>query len=160
GNTNINLAFDPTAFKGKQILLTAGGGSAWAPGNFGWVDVPNNAGTADCAQGGKQDTDCVVALVNPFTQCVPTNQLGVNTGTGNATGPYDALNVRFDIYPNNDKIGPLTNVHTDPRTAPSANVTKGVCNVNGGKCNYSGNVTCPAPNGNGFSNSVGNMGNV
>src|SRR5262249_14226460 len=143
GNTNLNYPFS-SSFKGKQILLLAGGGSAWAPGNFGWVDVSGTGGNSICASGGNKDTECEIALVDPLSQCVPTNMISITTVTGTGVGMYDALNTRFDMYPNNDQIGPVNNAHTNANFAPSVNVTKGVCNTSGGNCDYStSQAKCP-----------------
>jgi hypothetical protein len=148
-NMDVNYPFDPTAYIGHQILLVGGGGSAWTPGNFGLVSVP--AGNPNCqSNNGKKETECEAAVVDPFTQCLPTNTIDIDPLPGNPQGLYDAINVRFDIYPNNNKIGnSITGASTNPLVAPSINMTKGICNVSGNSCNYGGQTTCPNPN-NGF----------
>jgi hypothetical protein len=148
-NANPNFPFNPAGKIGTQIIMRSGGGggAAWAPGEFGWIDAPDNAGSAKCAQGGHQDLGCVLGLVNPLTQCVNDSQIQVSTGQQNPTA--DGLNVRFDLYPgnpNNKRLGPATNVNTDLDFAPSANITKALCAVSGGACDYSNNnARCANP---------------
>jgi Putative Flp pilus-assembly TadE/G-like len=156
-NTDKNLAF--TANLGTQIIIRAGGeplggggsGGAWVPGDFGWLDITSDAGTTDCLQSGNngQDTGCVLGLVDPLLQCFDDNQIRVNSGQ--ATPTAEGLNVRFDIYPNNDKIGPASNVKSKAQFAPSVNVTKGICQFsNSDLCDYQGPAACPNPNGSDF----------
>src|SRR6266700_2038948 len=150
-NADTNYPYTPA--KGAQILIRAGGGAAWTPGAFGWVDVPDDAGIVACAQGGHQDSGCVLGLVNPLTQCFNDQKVNVSPGQANSTA--EGLNVRFDIYPNSDNLGPAHGVSTDSNFAPSVNVTKGVCNLKttGGNtvCDYKATTTCINPSSNGGS---------
>src|SRR6266700_2671151 len=134
-NADTNYPYTPA--KGAQILIRAGGGAAWTPGDFGWVDVPDDAGIVACAQGGHQDSGCVLGLVNPLTQCFNDQKVNVTPGQANPTA--EGLNVRFDIYPNSDNLGPAHGVSTDSNFAPSVNVTKGICTLTNGAnkvCDY------------------------
>jgi len=150
-NTDVNYPYTPVI--GQQILVRAGqGGGKWAPGDFGWLSIPNDAGASKCANGSgkKQDLGCVLGLVNPLTQCINNGDISVDPGQDTQTA--DGLNVRFDIYPTNKKLGPADKVDKDADFAPSVNVTKGICNITTDKktgvttCDYSGTFTCPATN--------------
>jgi Flp pilus assembly protein TadG len=84
GNTSFNVA----DFVGKGILAKEGGGGAWAPGNFGFLDVGSGA-SADSLRD-------VFGLVNTTHECVTVN--GVATAPGNMAAVSAAINTRFDIY--------------------------------------------------------------
>jgi hypothetical protein len=112
---------DFTPIIGQQILLkTQGSGAAWVPGDFGLLDTVNTAGADDCTGGlgGTNRIRCVLALVNPNSQCVGDR---VNVRPGQATSVHAGLNVRFDVWD-----PPLQTKQTDPDFAPAANVTKGL----------------------------------
>ncbi len=115
-----------TPLIGQQILMkTKGAGSQWAPGNFGFLEVPNNSGGGNCKNSPKQGGEsgsasflrCILALAQPNTQCVSGR---VNFRPGQAVSVHKGLNVRFDVYD-----PPLKNKKNDSAFAPSANVTKG-----------------------------------
>jgi hypothetical protein len=112
---------DFTPIIGQQILLkTQGSGSSWVPGDFGLLDSADTGGEDDCTGGlgGTNRIRCVLALVNPNTQCVGDR---VNIRPGQATSVHAGLNVRFDIWD-----PPLQTKQSDPAFAPAANVTKGM----------------------------------
>ena len=110
--TNVGANFDPTEFLGHQILVRQHGGpnTQWAPGNFGFLDVPgfgNGArGLADAL--GTSGAD----------RCFGTT---VETEPGQTNGARNALNTRFDLY-ENPFFG---NSENDPQFPPSDNVRKG-----------------------------------
>ena len=135
-NTDTNYPF--TAISGEQILMKAGGAGSWAPGDFGWLNPPANAGGSECGGGGSQQVECMLALVNPLTQCFDFTGVGMQPGS--ATSTANGLNVRFDIY--NASLG-TGQTSSDPNFAPSVNVAKGICKLSGSNCNYNGNAACP-----------------
>jgi hypothetical protein len=106
---------------GQQILAKAKGqgtsddpGSQWAPGDFGLLQAVESAGVPHCTGGGAQRIRCVMALVEPNTQCVGGT---VDIMPGQAVSVHDGLNVRFDIW--NSPLSPASHF------LPSVNVTKG-----------------------------------
>lgn len=117
---------------GKMILLRAGGnGSAWGPGDFGFLDPDglevDPAGP--CAGlNGAQLTVCLIGASGALTQCF--SQRGVDTEPGQKVGiENSAFNVRFDIY------GTMLNSKkNDPIYAPAPNVIKGWKPKGGGSC--------------------------
>lgn len=88
--------FDADALKGIGIQVTGHGNdrtgtqssnTAWAPGDFGFLDI-----------GSGQNSDLVYALAS---QNLTFSCFQPSTGqvtTGNPQGIYDAVNTRFDIY--------------------------------------------------------------
>lgn len=104
---------------GQQILLkTKGGGAAWSPGDFGFLDPAAGAGGGLCGNpSGASFLRCILGLVEPNTQCVSTE---VDIKPGQSVSVHVGFNMRFDIY-----NPPLSNKKNDPNFAPSANVTKG-----------------------------------
>ena len=114
-----NKEFTPII--GQQVLLKAQGASSdWAPGDFGLLDIVGTAGEGECTGGlsGTNRIRCVMALINPNSQCVGGR---VNIRPGQAMSVHAGLNVRFDIWD-----PPLQGKQTDPDFAPAANVTKGM----------------------------------
>ncbi len=110
-----------TPILGQQILLkTQGSGAAWVPGDFGLLDTVGSAGEGECTGGlgGTNRIRCVMALINPNSQCVGGR---VNVRPGAAVAVHAGLNVRFDIWD-----PPLQNKRNDPAFAPAANVAKGM----------------------------------
>jgi Flp pilus assembly protein TadG len=81
---------------GIELVSVGSGGGAWAPGNFGYLDV--NAGDSG---------NPLIALKkalgwdSPPGDCLP--ETGVSTKTGADTPVTEALNTRFDIF---DGTGP------------------------------------------------------
>ena len=142
GNLNTRFPFNPVI--GQQILMKASGGlgAQWGPGDFGLLQVPNDAGGV-CNGNGAGALTCILGLVNPLTQCIDDS---VDVKPGQAETTTNGFNVRFDEY-----NGSMNSKKNDPLFAPAANVTKGICNVNGGNCAYNGNNACnpnsPAPAG-------------
>lgn len=95
-NTNPNLDFNANAYAGVGLLAKGGGGSSWAPGNFGYVDTVPGPG------GGTPDLLKAFGWTSPAGNCVSqSGNTTVDTETGNHASVADALNTRFDIYNGN-----------------------------------------------------------
>jgi hypothetical protein len=141
GNTNTAYPYTPQI--GQQILLKATGNGFWGPGDFGLLAVPNDAGGV-CNGNGAGALNCVIGLVDPLTQCID-DEVTVKPGQAEVTST--GFNVRFDIYKGN-----MNSNEDNPLFAPSVNVTKGLCDLNGksGNCNSgcaNPNQLSPAPAG-------------
>jgi len=96
---------------GKGLKLEAGGGGAWAPGNYGYLDFGAGAHALEQALGANSDVE----------NCISSDQ--ISTKPGNTASATDALNTRFDIFENG-----LTN-YCDPSAgncSPSLNARKDV----------------------------------
>ena len=85
-----NLDFDIATYKGMGMRLVSGGGSQWAPGNFGYLqtDIGNGAGALELALGAN----------SPPGNCLSADK--VTTKPGVQTSVTDAINTRFDIFEN------------------------------------------------------------
>jgi len=83
-----NLTFDPDTYRGRGLKLEAGGGGAWAPGNYGYLDFGNGAPVVEQAMGSNTEN-------NP---CVAGDT--VQTKPGNTASAPTGINTRFDIYDN------------------------------------------------------------
>ena len=82
------LTFDPDTYRGRGLKLEAGGGGAWAPGNYGYLDFGSGAPAVEQALGSNVETDpCIDAAT-------------VQTKPGNTASAPTGLNTRFDIYDN------------------------------------------------------------
>ena len=117
---------------GNQILLrSGGGGAAWGPGNFGFLDVtslPVDA-TGPCSGlNGAQLYRCLVGAERGITGCIRTDA-GVDTQTGQRVGLAEAFNTRFDIF-----RGSLSGERTDPAYRPAPNTIQGTKPRGGGSC--------------------------
>jgi Flp pilus assembly protein TadG len=96
-------------FAGKGIALKGtGGGGAWAPGDFGFLDV--GAGASDLAK--------VMGWSTSTFECVDVNN--PSTETGGMTSVINEFNTRFDIYESGDSIG----CYGSSLCAPSKNSRK------------------------------------
>ena len=71
----------------------SGAVGAWAPGDFGFLDV---------GSGQNSELKKTLAFQNPGIPCLQT-ETG-NVSTGNPQGLYDAFNTRFDIYDLNGNV--------------------------------------------------------
>ena len=111
--TSTNKDFDAAAYKGIGIQLVegGGGGAAWAPGNFGYLQTGLGSGASVL--------EYALGANTPPGNCLATD--GVTTKPGESTSVTDAINTRFDIYENG-----LTNSCTGSTCAPSNNVRKDV----------------------------------
>jgi Flp pilus assembly protein TadG len=92
GNTNANYPFDGNALAGRGLrLITVGNGpSAWAPGNFGYLDVGSSTSNPNV------ELREALGWVTAPGDCSALD--GVQTRTGAGTPVTQALNTRFDIY--------------------------------------------------------------
>ncbi len=125
--------FPAADYYGRQIVVRqiGNGNQAWAPGNFGFLDVPgfgNGAGGLAAALG---------AAGSPI--CFSTE---VETEPGQNNGARNALNTRFGMY-QNPFFG---NADRDPRYPPAENVTKGYNTAPGSHCNNPELATAAQPN--------------
>jgi Flp pilus assembly protein TadG len=95
---NPSEASDPDAnfilgMRGRGMLVVQGGGGAWTPGNFGYLDT----GTGNGATGVRM----ALGWVSPPGNCISQNGVDtVDTEPGNMSNVPQALNTRFDIYDN------------------------------------------------------------
>jgi hypothetical protein len=96
---------DPAVLR-KQYRLDA---TMTSPGHFGYLVPPDGCNGASCLEQW-------IATVNPRTCYQKT---GVDLNTGQKTSVANGFNVRFDIYPGGNKLGPSATY------APSINVRKG-----------------------------------
>ncbi|MGR3662186.1 MAG: pilus assembly protein TadG-related protein [Paracoccaceae bacterium] len=115
---------------GDMMLLRSGGGNgtAWGPGNFGFIDLDAFQDTSGvCADEGGNKLACLIAAQNGITQCILKR--GFDTEPGQKEGITSAaFNVRFDIYQ-----AVLNGKKGNKDFAPAPNVIKGV-KPKGGSC--------------------------
>lgn len=89
--TPTNLDFDFVGLDGVGLrLVSVGGGSgSWAPGNFGYLDMPGlSSGAPGLREGlgwGTPPTDCIA-------------ESGLDTKPGATVTVTGAINTRFDVY--------------------------------------------------------------
>ena len=119
--TNPGDPFNWESMVGKQVLMKAkGNGSAWAPGDFGLLDLSGYETGGNCTGGGGSLIRCVLGLVDPGTQCVLQGG-EVDIKPGETIGPtHTGVNLRFDIWD-----PPFQSNTNDPAFAPARNVIKG-----------------------------------
>ena len=133
----------PPGFKadqeiGTMIHLRSGGsGSAWGPGNFGFLDP--EAGVGDTCEGltGANLYRCLVGAEMHVTQCV--SQRGVDMSPGQQVGLAEAFNVRFGIY-----RATMNGEKNNPNFSPAPNVISGVLPQNANSCNWGNPATSDA----------------
>lgn len=97
---------------GKGILLEAGGGGSWVPGNYGYLEGAGGNGANAIRDAIGRNGDADVCL---------SNDPGIETKTGNMANVPTWLNTRFDIYEktnvpacaNNGDFCPAENVRKD-----------------------------------------------
>lgn len=124
---------DINSLKGRGVLLKATSG-AWAPGDFGFLDV--GAGASDLGK--------LLGYASPPGDCVATDM--VTTEPGQMTSVIKYLNTRFDIYDNVD--GPVS-CYADSLCPPSDNSRKDVVQsgtaltVNKNDCQLANNANQP-----------------
>ncbi|SEH20077.1 Putative Flp pilus-assembly TadE/G-like [Sphingopyxis sp. YR583] len=90
---NVNADFDANSYKGVGLLAKGGGGSSWAPGNFGFVDTfpGTGGGTPDLMKAFAWDS-------TPGTCISQSGNTTIDSEPGNVASVADAINMRFDIY--------------------------------------------------------------
>ena len=110
-------------------LRSGGGGSAWGPGNFGFLDPEGGVGDTCDGLTGANLYRCLVGAELNITQCV--SQRGVDMRTGQQVGLAEAFNVRFGIY-----RATMNNEKNNPTFSPAPNVISGVLPDNPNSCNW------------------------
>ena len=120
-------------------LFQGGGGNAWAPGAFGYLDV-------GAFNSGSPDQRIALGMDNPNTNCVADADVDVDTGVSATV--LDAINVRMDVFQNG---WPRNTCYPDAGCNPAANTTKDIVKVTGsgsapGQCGHNPN------NANGWTN--------
>jgi Flp pilus assembly protein TadG len=136
-----NPTYKADANIGEMIRLrSGGGGAAWGPGDFGFLDpgkiLVDDEGPCAGKTGVKLDA-CLIGAIGSITQCFAQN--GVDTEPGQKVGIEDAIfNVRFDIYK-----AIMNGAKNNPDYAPAPNVIKGIVPASGGSC--IGNNEAPSP---------------
>jgi Flp pilus assembly protein TadG len=121
GNTNVDYPFDANALRGYGLkLISVGNGpSAWAPGNFGYLDTGSSTSNPNVEL--REALGWTTAPGN----CSPLG--GVRTRTGAGTPVTQALNTRFDIYEKaNTGNGNAASCPTGGACPPSINTVKDV----------------------------------
>ena len=89
--TNLEFDFEGLAGVGLSLVSVGSGSGSWAPGNFGYLDMP---GLSNGAPGLREGLGWGV----PPTDCVAAN--GLDTKPGATVDVVDSLNTRFDLYDN------------------------------------------------------------
>ncbi|AZO22360.1 hypothetical protein EJ070_17810 [Mesorhizobium sp. M1E.F.Ca.ET.045.02.1.1] len=129
GVTLEQAAADPAIRRRLIELRTVGNNAAYGPGNFGFLQPPENVGN------GAQGLAETIATSTPLG-CYSAE--GVSTKTGQNTGQVqDAFNVRFGIRANGS-------AYNSAVYGPAANVRKGA--ISGGNGNGNGGNQCPTYN--------------
>jgi len=80
--------FPSPSDSGKGVKLEAGGGGAWTPGNYGYLDFGSGAKALEQALGANSDVE----------NCI--NPDALQTKPGNTASATNAINTRFDLYEN------------------------------------------------------------
>lgn len=125
---------------GDQILLrSGGGGAAWGPGNFGFLDVTSLPvdTTGPCnGLNGANLYRCLVGAERGITACIRTDA-GVDTQTGQRVGLAEAFNTRFDIFQGN-----MNSLTSNAAYRPAPNTIQGTLPRGAATCR--GNNTDPS----------------
>lgn len=82
-----NNDFPQSGDVGKGVLLEPGGGGAWVPGNYGYLDFGNGASGVKINLGSNNDASVC-----------RDNDTGTPTEPGNQASVTAFLNTRFDLY--------------------------------------------------------------
>jgi hypothetical protein len=135
------LTFDGDNHIGKGIILKGSPGSgAWAPGNFGLLQVSGGNGAAAIRD--------AMGRVNPRAECFGQT---VDTSPGNKTSMRQGFNTRFDLYD-----GAMGAEKNDAQYQPALNTISGLLEKTSQACNasapnaansYKGCVTASTPTG-------------
>jgi Flp pilus assembly protein TadG len=117
----LETALESRAVRGRLVQLRGkGGGAAYGPGNFGFLEPPGGRGANELRD--------MMGEVSPDA-CY--DAAGVILRSGSISSVSQGLNTRFDMYD-----GSFGGKKNDPAYAPARNVTKGYT--------YSGNNACNA----------------
>jgi Flp pilus assembly protein TadG len=138
GNLNVNLDFNATSRIGFGLKLVSvgNGNSAWAPGNFGYLDTGSSTSNPNV-----ELREALGWLTAPG-DC--SSLSGVQTRTGAGTPVTQALNTRFDIYDKpNTGNGNAASCPSGGSCPPSINVVKDLLRkgnaAGAGKCGIANN---------------------
>ena len=127
-----NTSFPTNEDIGKGIVMKVAGGSAWAPGNYGFLDFgAGNPAVMDALMGFGLDG------------CQSTDDNETEPGNKNAT---DALNTRFDIYAGTGATNnPSACDLSDGSGCPAPNTRKDMTLKMEYKIRQSGSLPAPDP---------------
>ena len=137
-NTNVDLAFDGNALAGHglRLISVGNGNTAWAPGNFGYLDTGSSTSNPNV------ELRQALGWLTAPGDC--SGLSGVQTRTGAGTPVTQALNTRFDIYDKpNTGNGNSASCPNGSSCPPSINTVKDVLRKgnagNGSKCGFANN---------------------
>ncbi|SDZ50914.1 Flp pilus assembly protein TadG [Jannaschia faecimaris] len=115
---------------GDQILLRSGGqGTAWGPGDFGFLDVTAGSVGSTC-QGlsGAKLIGCLIGAEDNITRCY--SEKGVTTEPGQKVGLMNAVfNTRFDQF-----SSVMSTYKNDPNYTAAPNTISGI--IPSGSCGW------------------------
>jgi hypothetical protein len=133
------LTFDGDAHVGKGIILKGSASTgAWAPGNFGLLQVSGGGGASAIRD--------AMGRINPRAECFGQT---VDTSPGNKTSMRQGFNTRFDMYD-----GSMGSEKNDAQYQPALNTLAGLLEKTSQACNasppnsagsYNGCVTASTP---------------
>jgi Flp pilus assembly protein TadG len=122
---NPNESADPTfttanyVGKGLKLASVGGSGGAWAPGNFGYLDVGSSTANPNV------ELRQALGWINVPGNCSGLG--GVKTRTGSGTAVTQALNTRFDIYEKSNAGNPNSNKGSNLNNSNASCPTGGQC---------------------------------
>lgn len=120
GTVDGDASFAAGAPPGTQILMKdKGSGASWTAGNFGTIDLPDDAyGECPTSSGNSAARQtCLLGIRNLTRECTP-RVVHMDTGVSNSI--HSGFNTRFDIW--NEQADEWMG---DVRFAPDVNVSKG-----------------------------------
>lgn len=117
-------------YLGAAVRLRSGGrGTAWGPGDFGFLDPSDFGADPNGPCGGLNGSKfmaCLIAASGNRTRCVAQN--GVDIEPGQKVGIENAVfNTRFDMF-----NGIMSGERNNPHYAPGPHVVTGLANASGG----------------------------
>ncbi len=137
-NTNVELAFNRqcSAGHGLRLISVGNGNTAWAPGNFGYLDTGSSTSNPNV------ELRQALGWTTAPGDCSGLRRRETRTGAG--TPVTQALNTRFDIYDKpNTGNGNSASCPTGSSCPPSINTVKDVLRKgnagNGSKCGFANN---------------------
>ena len=135
--------FDANALAGRglRLISVGNGSSAWAPGNFGYLDTGSSTSNPNV------ELRQALGWITAPGDCSGLD--GVNTRTGAGTSAVPALNTRFDIYEKVTGGATADSCPTGGSCPPSINTTKDAVRkaapASASKCDYAKNNEWEAP---------------